>query len=402
MAVKTSFMNIESVEDVLLLLRGGQRFVVCTPFDDLTSQILLHCIVSVSKKKPTLISLSSQQDEAFAKHVRVHVDLSRAKSLQKAVQQCKSTLRKVSKQSFVFVELAEQMPLAFADGRKQDQLLTSLQRIFSDKSFVVVWFIRRDAMAPELLVSLKDDVDFFLDVTRVGTINIAQFLAAKGISSPEAFLPRTLSVLANSISLSRPAMPSFVASSSLSQTPSQHNESSADLVEKQYKQIFDNAAEGMMLFELWGDYKEFNERAKDALGYQGSELTTLKLADLVVPEKLFRTIRSLHLLKKKGKFTFATEVKRKSGRTIDVEVSASSLGKNTYVAICTDISHRVKAERDARSLENEYQSFVSSLPYPYAIFVNRKLALKNTAFDSLFPWIKEAGPSVSDFFGRRN
>ncbi|MEK7671938.1 MAG: PAS domain S-box protein, partial [Bacteroidota bacterium] len=129
---------------------------------------------------------------------------------------------------------------------------------------------------------------------------------------------------------------------------------------------------------------------------------TLKLSDLVVPEKLFRTIRSLHLLKKKGKFTFATEVKRKSGRTIDVEVSASSLGKNTYVAICTDISHRVKAERDARSLENEYQSFVSSLPYPYAIFVNRKLALKNTAFDSLFPWIKEAGPSVSDFFGRRN
>ena len=407
-------MDIESVEDVLLVLqglrprRGGQRFVVCTPFHDLTSQILQHCIAASAKKKAALISFSSQPGEAFAKHLHLHVDLSTATSITKAVQACKRSLHKVSKASLVFVELAGQMPDALVDEKKQHELLKSLEKFFAEKSFTVAWFIRRDAICSELLISLKDSADFFLDVRRVGALNVAQFLTAKGVYSPEMFLPKTLSVSANSISLSRPPIPSFVTSSASSQAESQLGEPAVNFLEKEYKQAFDHAAEGMMLFELWGlrprrgDYKEFNERAKDALGYDESELTTLKLSDLVVPEKLFRTIRSLHLLKKKGKFTFATEVKRKSGRTIDVEVSASSLGKNTYVAICTDISCRVKAERDARSLENEYQSFVSSLPYPYAIFVNRKLALKNTAFDSLFPWIKETGPSVSDFFGRRN
>ncbi len=50
----------------------------------------------------------------------------------------------------------------------------------------------------------------------------------------------------------------------------------------------------------------------------------------------------------------------------------------------------------------ESLSFLSSLPYPYAIFVNRKLAERNEAFTSLFPWTTQKTPSLSEFFGRRN
>lgn len=54
------------------------------------------------------------------------------------------------------------------------------------------------------------------------------------------------------------------------------------------------------------------------------------------------------------------------------------------------------------SLEQEYRNFITSLPYPYAIFVNRKLVTKNDLFIRLFPWTKEESPSLTNFFGRKN
>ncbi|MBX2992219.1 MAG: PAS domain S-box protein [Bacteroidetes bacterium] len=54
------------------------------------------------------------------------------------------------------------------------------------------------------------------------------------------------------------------------------------------------------------------------------------------------------------------------------------------------------------SLEQEYRDFITALPYPYAIFVNRKLVIKNDLFTRLFPWTQENSPSLSDFFGRKN
>ena len=66
------------------------------------------------------------------------------------------------------------------------------------------------------------------------------------------------------------------------------------------------------------------------------------------------------------------------------------------------VSDTLKTGRAAGQLEAEYRSFVSSLPYPFAIFLNRKLRRNNDLFDKLFPWVKEDRPSVSDFFGKRN
>lgn len=54
------------------------------------------------------------------------------------------------------------------------------------------------------------------------------------------------------------------------------------------------------------------------------------------------------------------------------------------------------------SIEQQIHSFLASLPYPYAIFVNRKLLARNALFTSLFPWTADESPSLSHFFGRKN
>ncbi|MEO8167789.1 MAG: PAS domain S-box protein, partial [bacterium] len=63
---------------------------------------------------------------------------------------------------------------------------------------------------------------------------------------------------------------------------------------------------------------------------------------------------------------------------------------------------KLQSDSTAKLIENEYKQFLASLPYPYAIFVNRKLTVTNDTFRNLFPWIGTASPSLSAFFGRKN
>ncbi|MBI5475055.1 MAG: PAS domain S-box protein [Ignavibacteriae bacterium] len=172
--------------------------------------------------------------------------------------------------------------------------------------------------------------------------------------------------------------------------------------EHSYRQIFESAPEPMVIFCLPSGDAQLNTRAQEILGYSQDEITTVKFGDIVAPSHRFSTLRSLWHLKKKGKATFRTAVLRRSGRQVHFEVRASHLKGKTYVATCTDISDVVHAEREASQLQAEYSGFVNSLPYPYAIFVNRKLHSKNELFDKLFPWIKSEARSLSEFFGRRN
>ncbi len=397
MAVEKTFLSIQTLEDALVLLNGGQQFVLSSPSHDLADQILHQGISRIAKGKSALVTFSSEIAPATSSSVRTIIDLSESTSLHRALQICKSSLSRIPKGVTVFVRIVGTLPAVFTDESKLHDFFRSVSKIFLEKEARVIWFVQCNVFGAATVANLKDEVDFFFDVRRVGPLLVGQFLVAKGIVSPDFYLPRSLNVLAQSVTLSP-----MVLSPTMASPEGESNGSTLDIFEKQYKRVFDSAAEGIVLFELWQDYKEFNNRAREALGYSDVELPSLRLSDLIIEEKRFAAIRSLMLLKKKGKHSFRTEVRRKSGRTVHVEVSASHLEKNTYVAICSDISGNRTAEIQAERMRQEYHSFVSSLPYPYAIFVNRKLVDQNAAFTNLFPWTANESPSVSEFFGKKN
>ncbi len=393
--------GIQSIEDALLLLKRGRHFVVCSPSHDTTSHIFQRALARFPKRK--IVSFSS------AEHGKT-VELASEDSVPKILHRIKRTLKDVPRDGFLLIDIAENHPSLFSSLEKQRQVLGTILKLCREQDIPTAWFVRRNALLSDALAMLKNESDFFLQISRVGTLTIAQFIHARDISDAQFFLPRILSLTSTSSVLSLPVVPS---NAPLSPVLSESN--AEDLVERQYHSVFDAAPDPMILFELWGDYKEFNTRAKEALGYEESELASLSLRDIVVSEKIVATIRSLLLLKRKGKLRFTTQVKRKSGRLIDVELSASLLvrqyvpsgrtpygGKSTFVAVCNDTSERVKADAEAKSLTQEYASFVASTPYPFAIFIHRKLASHNATFDALFPFAKESVPSLSDFFGKRN
>jgi PAS domain S-box-containing protein len=399
MAAEKTFLSIDTLEDALLLLDGGRQFVLCSPFRDLASQILDKCVARSTKGKSALVTFSPMDDSSIQQSVRTVVNLSESTSVQKATQLCKTHLTKISNGTTIFVDLISALPAPFSEQTKQSELRKDLSKALSEKDLKIAWFVKRGVVGDEILSAWKDEVDFFFDLRRIGSLVVGQFLTGKGISDAEFFLPRSVSVLSQSVTMTLMKLAPTVSSASTESQPSHH---SVDVFEKQYKQVFDSATEGIVLFELLGDYKEFNKRAKEALGYSDAEAPLLSLNDLVVETQRFGTLRSLMTLRKKGKLSFRIEVKRKSGRILHVELACSLLAKNTYVAICRDVTDQVTSEIEAARVSSEYANFLANLPYPYAIFINRKLAIRNASFNTLFPWTTNESPSVSDFFGKRN
>ncbi len=390
MAQEKNLTGIESLEDALLLLQG--EFGICSASKDIAFSALEGSVHSATAK-PFLVTCSANAALIEKKRLRGALDLSQANSFARSSLDLKKHLADLPKKTRVYVELSDTLPAIYAAPEKQKEFISILRKVTESHNLRLVFFLWRDAVDSDTLSFLKDGADFFLNIARVGTVHVAQFISAKGIHDPDFFSPRAVKISTKGII--------FQSAIDRHETPD-GTEGSSSILENQYRQAFEDASEPIVLFEMEGDYKQFNRKAKDFLGYTETELNSLSLLELIDAAQRFALLRSALTLRKKGKGNFTTRVRRKSGRSIDIEVSISSLGKNTFVAVCRDISAKLQSDSAAKVIESEYKEFLASLPYPYAIFVNRKLSVKNEAFSNLFPWIGTASLSLSEFFGRKN
>ncbi len=386
MAAENTLTGIKSIEDALTILKHRRRspnsarqLVIVTP-ERATSLRILHSLVAHAGERNSLLISFGEPSERFSKIAHHVVSVS---SGEHAALECKKVLRRANKNASIFLEIGD------APRSRRGEFVPSLLRMVAARKSLSVWCIARATLPAASLALLKDEADLFLDIRREGAQNVAQFLAAKGYYSPESFLPRILTITAKASRLSRPVAPKHAGERSAAVQP---DEVSA--------RAFENAAEGLVIFELGGEFRKINRRAKEFLGYEESELP--RLFDLIPRERQWAAKRALVVLRRKGKLSFSTQVRRKNGQMLEVLIYATSLGKNLFAAVCVDSADRMKLKAEKIAIENEYRAFLSSLPYPYAIFVNRKLAERNEAFTALFPWTAQKTPSLTDFFGRRN
>jgi PAS domain S-box-containing protein len=382
MGAKNSLTGIRSIEDVLEVLRSQQRavraarqLVISSPDRNTSRQILRACIAQVGR---SLVLSLGQHAETISDTEHVFLPL---RSPREALRRCRNAFRRAQKESSIFIETSEKLP------SRQHALLSSLIKLSSSRQSLTVWCVSRDVMAHDHIALLKDAADLFLDIHQEGKQYVAQFHSAKNFYVPDFFLPRRLTITSDSTRLSR----------TIAKQPTTADDGHADPL---ISQAFEKAPEPLLVFEMGGELKRINRCARELLGYEESELP--RLFDLIPPERRFAAKRALLMLKKKGKLSFITQVRRKSGQLMDVKVSASALGKNLFSAVCQDVADHVRIMQEKNVVEQEYRAFVSSLPYPYALFLNRKLAEKNQAFTALFPWTEGKPLSLSDFFGRRN
>lgn len=111
--------------------------------------------------------------------------------------------------------------------------------------------------------------------------------------------------------------------------------------EEKHRSYAENAPLGIFVVDDKGKYIDVNPRACELLGYTRDELVKLSIPDISIPKN---NINIFQLLRKEGIISSESRLKRKDGSLVDVRLDAVSLPNDQFMAFCTDITERKKAE----------------------------------------------------------
>jgi len=118
--------------------------------------------------------------------------------------------------------------------------------------------------------------------------------------------------------------------------------------ERQFRDIFDNSIDGILIFNTDGVIVLANPAALQLYGYAGNEMIGLHGKDIVHPDyyHLFEDFRKQ--LQSTGKFSAESVDLRKDGTTFNIEVRGSSflyMKEPHLLAIVRDVTNQKIAEK---------------------------------------------------------
>ncbi len=139
--------------------------------------------------------------------------------------------------------------------------------------------------------------------------------------------------------------------------------------EERYRELVQQASDGIFLTDPQTNYIEVNQRGCDMLGYSRSELLTMKIADLIAPEDMVHSPPRLQELRDGKTLIAERRLKRKDGSLMPVEISASMFPDGRFQSIVRDITERKQAEETLHESEAKFsKAFMSN---PAAIILSR-------------------------------
>lgn len=378
------------------MLRGNTRVVVS--FD---SGRTLHACAEIilshlSAKKSLLIS-----PHAFGTDTRLtRIPLEASLSLDGAVRQVRSQLRRSRRGSIAVLDTRAE-GIRWISGRgRQSKFVEALLTVVEKWRGPSLWFCDESTMPQEVPSRLKAFSDYFLSVSSRPEIMLAQVLSATGVTDPTFFLPSELRIADGNILL---APLRILPGEEHEELPTPGQE--ITLLQEKYRQVFEAANDGIVLFNLGGTYREVNKRACDILGYSREELASLPLKTLLQPDTVYRALRALVQLNQKKKFVGEGRIRRRNGKVADIGVSASYWRDDQFIAVFRDVTETKRMEAQLRHSEESYRGLLEADPIPRTVFAGNKFVLGNQAFFKCFHWLTPeaaATATLTDVFGRKN
>jgi len=110
-----------------------------------------------------------------------------------------------------------------------------------------------------------------------------------------------------------------------------------------YKELFDNVAEGVFLFNSKGKFVESNDRVLESTGYTKKEFLKLNITRIVEADQIPYVEGMLKKVSKEKEIRFELNIKTKDGAIIPNEVNCrfvSYLGKPCFLWVARDITEK--------------------------------------------------------------
>ncbi|HJV88564.1 MAG TPA: PAS domain S-box protein [Noviherbaspirillum sp.] len=137
--------------------------------------------------------------------------------------------------------------------------------------------------------------------------------------------------------------------------------------ERLFRQLFDNAADGIFIANTEGRYTDVNMSACRMLGYNRDELVGKRIGDLI-PEKDKQRLaeaREYFLQNSEHAQVANWELRNKAGVFIPVEINARILPDGRWMAVVRDISERIHIQRELERYAEELQDLYDHAPCGY-------------------------------------
>lgn len=130
--------------------------------------------------------------------------------------------------------------------------------------------------------------------------------------------------------------------------------------ELQYRILFEEASDGIVIADKFGYIIDVNARACKITAYEPNELLKLKIKDIFFEEDLVNASMQFADLPEEKASLSERKIKTKEGLIIDVEVSAKMLPDERFQAFVRDISDRKKMEAELKRNEVRFRALIEN------------------------------------------
>ena len=129
---------------------------------------------------------------------------------------------------------------------------------------------------------------------------------------------------------------------------------------EQYRNVVEQAADGIFILDQQGRFLEVNESGARMLGRTRQGLVGRRVRELVMPEDLPKHLADWKALRQGKAFIAERRLKRKDGSGFPVEVSAKRLSDGRFEGILRDITGRKEAENTLRESEQRFRNLTAA------------------------------------------
>jgi PAS domain S-box-containing protein len=176
-------------------------------------------------------------------------------------------------------------------------------------------------------------------------------------------------------------------------------EESENKIERQYRQLIEQAAEGIFIILPQGNFILVNSKTCEMLGYTEQELLRLNILDTYLPEMRSEGKKRLAGLRAGVHLQFERPMLRKNGSMFMIEATTAVLEDGTIQSIIRDITERKHSDEAVKLSEARYRSLVET----QAEVISRSdtsgaLSYVNDSFCSTFGIPREQALGIS--FGK--